>query len=209
MTEELTYDAFPLPQSSGSILPGGDCGYCCAAGVFGIPSLQLAYEFVEQRLPAEGGWRTRANMTASRWKLLMQGCGLEYRQYNPAFEHYKAGMLELPWQNLTWMTGVADMVTHGDVLVLSTRFHPAAPPPPEAGQWTESDHNVIVNGCRERFVPQGPAGCGKYEQEIRVSCSVKGTYWTPWSSFVYFHVGGAGCIVNVKAAKDYYAGLSR
>jgi hypothetical protein len=186
--KEVVIEVHPLPQKSGKVMDGGDCGYCCIAGIFQLPTILSAYEFMEDAMPKDGGHERRDSMTFYRLKLLMQARGLDYVQFQPPFKHYKTGMLELPWENGNWIDRYQDLIESGTILLAAIRYDRLHPQPP--GSHKEHDHNVIFNGYRQEFrpIPHMPKA-RKQVREVRVSCSAKGTYWMEWSELLYWHGG--------------------
>jgi hypothetical protein len=187
--KETVIDVHPLPQSSGKVMDGGDCGYCCLAGIFRLPTILSAYEFLEDAMPEDGGHKRRASMCQYRTKLLMDAKGFDYVQFQPPFRHYKTGMMELPWENGAWIDDYQNLIESGTILFAGIRFDRLAPQPPRSHK--EHDHNVILNGYRQEFrpIPHMPKAKSQV-REVRVSCSAKGTYWIEWSEFLYWH----GCV---------------
>lgn len=210
--DERVIDVRPMPQDTGKVLEGGDCGYCCIAGIFDLVSIQAAYEFREAATAnAEGGWARRSAMDPYRWKYLLVGLGLPHLELRPPFDHYKRGMAELPWENHNWKVVLRRCIELGDVVVASIRMHAAPPAPPvdfddpKPGQGFTTDHNVIINGVRDRLIPHKTMDAGTWITEFRVSCSRKGDYWIEWSKLSYWH-GLCNCIpINPENARTAYA----
>ena len=69
---ELTIDVHPLAQRSGKVLQGGDCGYCCIAGIFQLPTILSAYEFLEAAMPENTGHKSRSSLSTYRTKLILE-----------------------------------------------------------------------------------------------------------------------------------------
>ena len=173
-----------LPQSSGSVMPGGDCGYCCLAGLLGLPSIKEAYEITESRMP--DGWSNRASMCAWRWQFLLRSYGVLSNEFRPKHKYYKTGAVPVPWENLNWINGIRDLFKTGAIFVASIRFNGIPPPPPGTSGYT--DHNVLLTGYRERWeTVKHVKGALSQVRELRVSCSQKGEYWIDWEDLVYWH----------------------
>lgn len=190
---EITIDVHPLAQKSGRVLQGGDCGYCCIAGIFKLPTILSAYEKVESHMPEEGGHKRRSFMDFYRVKLLLESLGHDYNQFSPKFNHYKVGMLEYPWNNLGWIDDVQNYIKDGCIFLASIRFTRGVPPEPR--KHADHDHNVIINGYREYFapIPNFPKS-RRQEREVRISCSARGkSYWIDWKELLYWH----GCVAVV------------
>jgi hypothetical protein len=196
MAEEIkvVIDVKPLPQSSGKVMDGGDCGYCCIGGMFGTGSILAAYELVEDKMPEDGGWKNRESITSYRIKLFLEAMGHEYEEYNPDFDHYKTGLMTNQWNNHNWYHEFKNLIDAGKFLFASVRYDPAPPPPPR--QYGEHDHVVLINGYREWYKPHPTVkGASSLQYEIRISCSASGDRWMDYQEFLYLH-GCAACIVS-------------
>jgi len=181
----VTVDVDPLPQSSGKVLEGGDCGLCCIAGIFRLESIEAAYEYLEKRMPEEGGWKRRASLDAVRRRFLFEHLGGE--PFLPPFDHYKDGMAEVPWDNCAWRDEFKKLVKDGTVILASIRFDKHHPPPPRSYEH-ETDHAVILNGWRQYWKDHPKVrGAKSMRCEVGVSCSVKGRYWVEWSELLYYY----------------------
>jgi hypothetical protein len=195
---EFIVDVHPIPQSSGHVLDGGDCGYCCIAGLFNLPSIISAYEFVEKRM--KNGWERRQSMCAWRWEFLLESLGLPKKDKRVPFHYYKTGVVPNPWENMNWPRMIKRKIKRGNILIASIRFNGSPPAPPRTGR--DSDHNVIINGWKFDWVPHPTLpGAKNGTTYIRVSCSVKGTYWIEWSDLVYWHGACPLFVINVDAAR--------
>ena len=186
----------PVMQSTGRVMDGGDCGYCCLAGILGV-SIERAYEVVEMRMLE--GWKSRQNMNVWRWKLLLRSFGLDDSEYRPEHNYYKTGAIPLPWDNLNWIDGVRDIIKVGCVLVVSIRFNGCVSPEPRKGR--DTDHNVLITGYREEC---GVPGARRLERSIRVSCSVRGDWWIDWEGFLYWHGGYPGFVIDVSRMRELF-----
>ena len=175
----------PVPQSSGYVLAGGDCGYCCLAGILET-SIQEAYVIVETRMPG-GDWEQRASMCAWRWQFFLRSLGLPSKEFRPKHRYYKTGALPLPWDNMNWIDGVRDHLIAGRILVASIRFNRSPPAPPN--QCGDTNHNVLITGYRERWVRHPTVAATSQVKEVQIACSVRGTYWIPWDDLLYWHGG--------------------
>jgi hypothetical protein len=188
MSDEIHYhvvnDIRPLMQTTGRVLPGGDCGFCCIAGIFGLPSIASAYEFVESKLPESH--KARDSMNAWKMKTFLKTLSLPSEEFLPLFDHYKPGLMPLPWENHNWKIELKKHIQAGCIASTSIRFEALAPPPPSSISRL-SDHQVIINGFREHAIPF-PSGDGhKINEEFRISCSVRGDYWIEWCNLLYYH----------------------
>lgn len=182
-----TVECRPLLQSTGRVLEGGDCGYCCVAGVFGFPTILAAYEDVE-RLTGE----PRAQMYAFKLHRYLEKRGVPVTELRPEFDYYKPGMTPYPWLNGNWPRMVRSQIDDGRVLLTSIRFDGGGPVCSAVEVASESDHMVLINGWRERLVPL-TGGASRIDQEIRVGCSVRGDYWVEWQRWLYRY-GGYCCV---------------
>jgi len=181
---EFVVDVHPLSQSTGHVMNGGDCGYCCVAGLFQLPSIISAYEFVEKRM--KNGWESRQSMCAWRWEFLLDSLGLPKKEKHVPFRYYKTGCVPNIWDNMNWPRMVRRKIKNGNILIASIRFNGSPPPPPHTSG--DSDHNVIINGWKFEWIPHKTvSGAMTGTISVRVSCSVKGTYWIEWSDFLYWH----------------------
>ncbi|CAK0748255.1 hypothetical protein CCP1ISM_20017 [Azospirillaceae bacterium] len=195
---EFVVDVHPISQSSGHVLDGGDCGYCCVAGLFNLPSIISAYEFVEKRM--KSGWERRQSMCAWRWEFLLESLGLPNKDKRVPFRYYKTGVVPNPWDNLNWPRMIKRKIKRGNILIASIRFKGSPPAPPRT--CGDSDHNVIINGWKFDWVPHPTLpGAKTGTIYIRVSCSVRGTYWIEWSDLVYWHGACPLFVINVDAAR--------
>mgnify|MGYP001469470245 CR=1 FL=1 len=190
-----------VPQISPKVLSGGDCGYCCLAGLLGV-SVPVAYEITESRMPK--GFEGRASMCAWRWRFLLQSFGLPGEEYRPKHYYYKSGAIPMHWDNRNWIDGVRDVVAAGDVLVASVRFNRGAPPPPHTPG--DSDHNVLITGYKQHWLPHPTmAGAASQSREVLISCSAKGESWIPWDELLYWHGAYPAFVVPVAALRQAYA----
>jgi hypothetical protein len=196
---EYVVDVDPLPQSSGHVLDGGDCAYCCIAGIFGLPTILSAYELVESHMPEEGGWRTRCSMSVHRNEMFFESVMGEFQEYQPPFMHYRPGLAALPWDNTNWIWGVRQICEAGHVLLASIRLTGSPPRAPRTGG--DTDHAVIINGFRQKWVPSQVVGGKSLSQEVRISCSAKGRYWIDWENFLYYHHGYPAIVVDPVRAR--------
>ena len=182
---EETYeiDIDPLPQSSGHVLDGGDCGFCCLAGLLGLPSILSAYELLESKMP-DNDWKRRSSLCINRLGLFLAALGLPADEYDPPFFRYKKGLAPVPWDNVNWSWGVRKAIMAGSTFLVSIRFN-ASPPP--LTSVCGHDHMVLFNGYRQRLVPTTLPHAKKLVSEIRVSCSVAGRRWVEWDDVLYHH----------------------
>jgi hypothetical protein len=196
--EEFVVDVHPLSQSAGHVMDGGDCGYCCVAGIFNLPSIINAYEFVEKRM--KNGWERRQNMHAWRWEQLLKSLNLPNKEFRVHFNRYKTGVIPVPWHNINWSHKVRNIIKSGNVLISSIRFNKSVPIAPES--CGESDHNIIINGWKFEWVdnPRFP-GAKDGISSVRISCSVNGTYWIEWSNLLYWHGCYPSFVINVDNAR--------
>jgi len=183
---EVVHEVHSLPQSSGRVMDGGDCGFCCLAGILSLPTILSAYEFLESIITED--WKCRDSMSIYRCKYFLLALGVEFKDFQPSFKYYRKGLPPLPWDNHNWPAAICALLKEGNVFLTSVRFNRSAPPPPRSGM--ESDHNVIINGYRQFWKDHPTVKNAKsLTKEIRVSCSVRGTYWIGWEELLYWHGG--------------------
>lgn len=205
--DEQLVDVRPLPQSAMKVMPGGDCGYCCVGGLLELSDVLQAYEVVERTMP-EGSWRSRQSMHPSRWREFLEGLGMTFRPFNPAFDHYKDGVPEVPWLNNNWAVEFEQLVERGCVLVGSIRFERSVFPDPTRG--SIHDHNVLITGYRVNTVPHPTVPrAWNVNKEIRIACSNKGEYWMEIDEFLYWH-GASFHVIDVQAMRGaWYIATNR
>jgi hypothetical protein len=181
---EETYevDIDPLPQSSGHVLDGGDCGFCCLAGILGLKSILEAYEILESHMPGDD-WKKRSSLCINRLGMFLEALGMPSDEYDPPFFRYKKGLAPTPWDNVNWPWGVRRTIMQGSVMLVSVRFNSSVPPLSP----TTEDHMVLFNGYRQRLVGTSLPYCKKLVSEIRVSCSHAGRRWAEWDDLLYHH----------------------
>ena len=92
--ETIEIDVDPLPQSSGHVLDGGDCGFCCLAGILGLPSILAAYELLESRMPNDD-WKKRSSLCINRLELFLKALDMPSDEYDPPFHRYKKGLYHI------------------------------------------------------------------------------------------------------------------
>ena len=180
--EAFEIDVDPLPQSSGHVMDGGDCGFCCLAGILGLPSILAAYELLESHMPGDD-WKRRSSLCINRLGMLLDSLGLPSDEYNPPFFRYKKGLMPVPWDNVHWPWGVRRAIMQGSVMLASVRFKASVP----ALSPSTEDHMILLNGFRRRLVPTVLPDAKKLVSEIRTSCSHGGRRWIEWDKLLYWH----------------------
>lgn len=195
-----TIDVFPIPQKDGRVMDGGDCGYCCLAGVFGYESTLAAYEAMEDAMPEGGGWKERSSMDPFRIKMFFEKHGLTYEEYNPPFDYYKPGIMVYPWNNHNWYRFFRYLIEGDKILYASVRYNRGVPPEPRTA---DHDHIVLINGYREWYKPHPVVkGASSLICEVRVSCSASGNRWQKWEDLLYWN--GCSAIVVDMEEIEYF-----
>jgi hypothetical protein len=185
----------PLPhfqQPSPAIMDGGDCGYCCIAAAFNLPSVLAAYELVERTIEEndQKGYfeRGRCHSDVNRLQFFLSCMGYSSKEHRPPHYYYKAGCTPVPWANVNWYKFLRKHLEAGHPCFSSMILHGHAPAPDDDASWL-TDHMVMIVGCRKHTVPLMEGKAGRIDEEIMIQCSVKGRFWIKWRDYLFWHVG--------------------
>lgn len=162
-----------VPQPTPNIHPGGDCGWCCLAGVMQI-TVQEAYDRFEHD-PREGiGWYEMRQMLlkgehAGWFDRVITDVPVWPDAMPPAKWAYGMSVSPLEWFNYVRMA--LDAGYYGFASVDSQKKR------------EEPDHFVLIVGARERYVPHKTMKMAKtVELELLISCSSRATPDEEWVS---------------------------
>lgn len=160
-----------VPQPTPEINPGGDCGACVLAGLFGI-SVTDAYERLQGKVkPFSHGEMRTALHEAVRFDLADRIVPSPAR-WPKKGEGYFDDFGDLASRHcIEWWTYLRLAFDAGYYAIAEVDHA-------RSGPVSQPDHWVLLVGVRERW-PTDPKG-GKIDQEVLVSCSSRKTPDEEW-----------------------------
>jgi len=196
-----------VPQPKPNILPGGDCGLCCLAGIMGT-TVDAAYDYVTKPgAPREALYSTRMRDVARVWNA-EQGVSDALPLFGTNALRAWAGRVlpaeaaDFDWwpppekqawgtpswaQSPLWFAAVSWCLQNNYVLMTSIDHHGKGP-----SLSGDTNHAVLIVGAEEIAEPCSIPDATRIVPLVSISCSVRGLWRLPVQQFL-FDYGGFHC----------------
>jgi hypothetical protein len=168
---------------------GDDCdySYACLAGLLNLDSITEAKNVVRMTLGEAVAF------TPYHLRDFLNKAGTPYREISAEFDYRRIGTQGTPWSNIFWYTAAQSEISLGNTLFCYMRFDRRVPPAPGFKSEDNNTHSVLINGWKKELIHEtdpvkvAEGIIGHYEEQLRVSCPIRGEYWINWADLLYWH----------------------